>query len=52
MSDNEFLKDYNLPSFETWGRYLRKARRLLGEQKNTPRAGRLRGRSIVGEEDI
>jgi len=36
-----------LPAFETWVRYVRQARQALGEQKNSPRAGRKHGRSIV-----
>jgi hypothetical protein len=38
-------EDSPLPSFDTWQRYVRAARRHYGEQKNAPRAGR-RGRSI------
>ena len=38
---------YRLPDFDTWARYLREARRLLGEQKNSPRDGRS-GRSTTG----
>lgn len=37
--------------YETWRRYLRKARRYYGTQKNSPRAGR-GGRSIVSVRDI
>lgn len=38
---------WNLPAeFETWSRYLRAARKKVGEPKNRPRRGR-RGRSIV-----
>lgn len=36
-----------MPGFETWQRYLRKARRLYGCQKNTPRYGRPHGSSII-----
>lgn len=41
-----------LPAFETWVRYVRQARQALGEQKNSPRAGREHGRSIVSCHDI
>ena len=38
---------WNLPAeFETWSRYLRAARKKVGELKNRPRRGR-EGRSIV-----
>jgi hypothetical protein len=40
-----------LPDFDTWARYLRKARRHYGTQKNTPRAGR-NGRSIATLDQI
>jgi len=41
------LHAYVLPSFETWSRQVRTARRIFGRQKNTPRAGRPHGRSVV-----
>jgi hypothetical protein len=31
------LADYQLPAFDTWSRYLRTARKAVGEQKYTPR---------------
>jgi len=47
LQDNEWggsesgeLEDYELPEFDTWSRYLRTARKELGEQKYTPRSGR------------
>jgi hypothetical protein len=44
---NEQVDDfYKPPSVETFARYVTKARGLLGEQKNHPRAGRT-GRSVV-----
>ncbi|MBN2023910.1 MAG: hypothetical protein JW809_14095 [Pirellulales bacterium] len=46
------IEDYKLPTFDTWSRCLRVARRSLGEQKNTPRAGRPRGRSIVKRNEV
>ncbi len=46
------LKDHNLPAFESFERYLRKAREVKGEQRNTPRAGRRAGGSIVRQKDI
>ncbi len=39
--------DYKLPSFETWARHLRSARRYYRAQKNTPRIGRVTGRSVI-----
>lgn len=39
--------DYKLPSFETWARHLRSARRHYHAQKNTPRMGRVTGRSVI-----
>jgi hypothetical protein len=44
--------DSPLPDDETWARYLRHTRRLLGEQKNTRRDGREAGRSVVNSADI
>ncbi|MCG3179635.1 MAG: hypothetical protein BIFFINMI_01976 [Phycisphaerae bacterium] len=41
-----------LPAYETWTRYLRSARKALGEQKNKPRRGRQAGRSVVRDRDI
>ena len=35
------LADYTLPAFDTWSRQLRNARKVLGEQKYTRRAGRV-----------
>jgi hypothetical protein len=46
------LEDYDLPSFDTWTRYLRDARKLLGEQKYTRRAGRSTGKSIAQADQI
>ena len=43
---------YELPSFDTWGRQVRKARKALGEQKHTQRAGRAAGSSIVRADEI
>ena len=52
----DWVKAHNegspLPAFETWQRYVRQARQHHGQQKNTPRAGRNRGRSIALPEDI
>ena len=50
--DSGELTEYKLPPFDTWTRYVRTAREALGEQKYTPRAGRKRGRSIVGGREI
>jgi len=41
-----------LPSFATWSRYLRKARDFYDAQKNTPRAGRAPGKSVVRQDQI
>lgn len=38
--------------FDTWQRYLRKARRYYGCQKNTPRRGREHGSSIIRQSQI
>jgi hypothetical protein len=46
------LADYCLPSFDTWTRYLRNARILLGEQKYTRRGGRSTGKSIIQGDQI
>ena len=46
------LADYKLPAFDTWAKQLRKARKPLGEQKYTRRAGRATGRSIVAGKEI
>jgi len=46
------LRDYELPSFQTWDRYVRKGRRPLGEQKYHPRAGRQQSGSSVRRSDI
>jgi hypothetical protein len=41
-----------LPKFSTWARYVRKALKYHGRQKNTPRTGRDPGKSIVPEGKI
>ena len=46
------LADYELPAFATWSRQVRKARKLLGDQKYTPRAGRTTSKSVVKREEI
>jgi hypothetical protein len=45
-------EDEKLPPFSTWSRYLRHARAYYGTSKNTRRAGRQTGRSIVGSDEI
>ena len=50
--DQGELTDYQLPDKETWCRYLRLARRALGEQKYTRRRGRSHGKSIVEPHEI
>jgi hypothetical protein len=49
--DRGELSDYELPSFDTWSRYLRDARRLLGESKYTRRHGRPYGKSVVRQDE-
>ncbi len=51
-SDVGELADYDLRTFETWAKQLRNARKPLGEQKYTRRAGRGKGRSIVTGQEI
>jgi hypothetical protein len=46
------LAEYQLPSFDTWSRYLREARSQLGEQKHTRRSGRQHGKSIMSGDQI
>jgi len=45
------LPDYELPSPETWKRYVRRGRWVNGTQKTSPRKGRT-GRSIVKADQI
>lgn len=44
-------EDYQLPSFETWQRYVQSGRKYHGTQKNKPRGGRT-GRSVVQRKDL
>jgi len=47
------LEGYELPDeFDTWSRYLRGARKAIGEQKYTPRRGRPTGGSMVRRDQI
>lgn len=46
------LTDYELPDFDTWARYVRKARKALGEQKYSRRANRPKGRSIATSDEV
>ena len=46
------LADYDLPSFDTWSRHLRVARKAMGDQKYTRRAGRTTGGSVVRRDEI
>lgn len=43
--------EYELPDFETWRRYLRKARAFYKAQKNSPTAGRS-GKSVANPDEI
>ncbi len=50
LADDRFvgeLAGYSLPSFDTWSKYVRQARSHFRENKNTRRAGRATGSSIV-----
>ena len=40
------------PAFDTWTRNLRSARKPLGEQKHTSRAGRASGGSVINQDKI
>jgi hypothetical protein len=44
-------RDYDLPAFETWQRYVRAGRKFHQTHKNTPRSGRC-SRNIVQREDL
>ena len=46
------LEDYKLPAFGTWAKYLRTARKALGESKYTRRHARTQGKSIVSANQI
>jgi len=52
LEPGDLLYDYELPPFDSWARYLRKARNVLGQNKYSPRAGRDTGRSIVRPEQV
>lgn len=41
-----------MPYFDTWQRYIRKARNYYGCQKNTPRIGRKHGSSIIHQNQL
>ena len=45
-------EDDRLPSFETWQRYVTAARQYHNDRKNTPRAGRTAGPSVVRPRDV
>jgi hypothetical protein len=46
------LAEYPLPAFDSWARYLRAARKVLGESKYTRRTGRRTGKSIVRGDQV
>jgi hypothetical protein len=50
--ENNLDDGEDLPTFATWGKYVREARSAAGENKNRPRAGRDTGRSIVRPDQI
>lgn len=46
------LANYTPPAFDTWARYLRKARKATNERKYRPRYGQALGRSVVRKDEI
>ena len=46
------LADYEPPAFGTWARYLRDARKAMGESKYAKRSGRRHGKSIATPDEI
>jgi hypothetical protein len=46
------LAGYRLPSFPTWSKQVRNARRALGEQKHTRRTGRSPGGSVLPASEL
>lgn len=46
------LESYELPSIETWGRYLRDGRRAYGTQKNRRRLTSTGSRSVIRQDQI
>jgi len=46
------LDEYELPAFDSWSRYLRRARKALGEKKYTSRHAKATTRSIVQSDEI
>lgn len=50
--DGETIEGYKPPSFETFSRQLREARKILGENKYTRRRGRPPARSVIPAESI
>jgi hypothetical protein len=51
-SDFAELADYELPSFDTWSRHLRTARKQLGDNKYLQRPDKSEGRSIVRPDQV
>jgi hypothetical protein len=51
-SDFAELADYKLPSFDTWSRHLRTARKQSGNNKYRQRPGKPEGRSIARPDQI
>ena len=45
------FEGYQLPPFPTWSRYVRCARKTLGQQKYSRRAGRSTGRTVLPERE-
>lgn len=52
ISSDGVPEDYDLPSFETWGRYVRAARKVLDLKKYEKRDRRARGRSIAKPDQL
>jgi hypothetical protein len=46
------LADYKLPELPTFTRYIRQARKALGEQKYNSRAGRPTGKSVARQHQV
>jgi len=44
--------DYKLPSFPTWSRQVRNARKVLGKQKYTKRGDKKPGSGVVSGHDV
>ncbi len=52
IDENQTDDDEKLPKSSTWQRYLRAGRKYYSDQKNTSRAGRKAGKSVVRQADL